>query len=49
MNSQKKLAELIDIILTDSNFRDNPFFLALNDGSFSKEDFIETQIQFFSL
>ena len=27
-------------------FRENPYFRALADGSFSKEDFLETQIQF---
>ncbi|MGQ3892707.1 TenA family transcriptional regulator [Legionella sp. CNM-4043-24] len=47
MSDQKTLTQLIESILTDSNFRDNPFFSALNDGSFSKEDFLETQIQFF--
>lgn len=41
------LAQLIDTILEDSNFRANPFFIALREGNFSKDDFIETQIQFF--
>lgn len=40
------LAQLIDTILEESNFRANPFFIALRDGTFSKSDFIETQIQF---
>ena len=26
---------------------DNPYFVALDDGSFSKDDFLETQIQFY--
>lgn len=47
MNEQSALSQLIDSILIDSKFHHNPFFSALNDGSFSKEDFIETQIQFF--
>jgi hypothetical protein len=29
------------------SFRENPYFKALGDGSFSRDDFIETQIQFF--
>lgn len=41
------LTQLIDDILEESNFRTNPFFIALRDGTFSKSDFIETQIQFF--
>lgn len=28
-------------------YKDNPYFRALADGSFSREDFVETQIQFF--
>lgn len=42
-----KLEQLIHTVLEESNFRSNPFFTALRDGSFSKSDFIETQIQFF--
>jgi pyrroloquinoline-quinone synthase len=30
------------------DFRANPYFAALRDGSFSREDFLETQIQFLS-
>src|SRR5580704_12139721 len=29
------------------SFRDNAYFKSLEDGTFSREDFIETQIQFF--
>ena len=47
MHDPKALPQLIESILIESNFRDNPFFSALKDGSFSKEDFLETQIQFF--
>lgn len=47
MNNGKTLAELIDTVLTESAYHNNPFFSALRDGSFRKEDFIETQIQFF--
>ncbi len=41
------LAQLIDDILKESMFRENPFFMALKEGTFTKNDFIETQIQFF--
>lgn len=43
----QKLSLLIDSILESSRYRENPYFRSLNDGSFSKGDFIETQIQFF--
>ncbi|RYZ84846.1 MAG: iron-containing redox enzyme family protein, partial [Proteobacteria bacterium] len=39
--------ELIESILKETAAQQNPYFQALRDGSFSKEDFIETQIQFF--
>lgn len=38
---------LINKILKEINYKNNPYFIALLDGSFSKEDFIETQIQFY--
>ncbi|MDZ5762800.1 Iron-containing redox enzyme family protein [Candidatus Cyrtobacter comes] len=38
---------LIEDILKESSFRDNKYFLSLHNGSFEKEDFVETQIQFF--
>lgn len=37
----------IEQILAESGYRTNPYFEALNDGSFELEDFVETQIQFF--
>ena len=46
MNDKKLLTQLIESVLVDSNFHNNPFFTALKDGSFSQDDFIETQIQF---
>ena len=39
--------ERIEEILEECGFRQNPYFTALRDGSFDKEDFIESQIQFF--
>ena len=41
------MQQRIDEILEECKFRENPYFKALQDGSFEKEDFIETQIQFF--
>ena len=43
----KPLASLIARVLDDSGYRANPYFVALADGSFGREDFLETQIQFF--
>jgi pyrroloquinoline-quinone synthase len=43
----EKLSQLIDTILADCHYRENPYFKSLTDGSFSKDDFVETQIQFF--
>ena len=39
--------QLIKIILSESEFESNPYFVALKSGEFDKSDFIETQIQFF--
>ena len=41
------MKETIEEILTDINYRENPYFVSLRDGSMEKEDFLETQIQFF--
>ncbi|MBI3632561.1 MAG: iron-containing redox enzyme family protein [Candidatus Vogelbacteria bacterium] len=38
---------LVQIILKETNYHQNPYFVALKNGEFSKEDFIETQIQFY--
>lgn len=43
----QKLSHLIESILADCCYKENPYFKSLNDGSFSKDDFVETQIQFF--
>jgi pyrroloquinoline-quinone synthase len=37
---------LIQQLLREAAYADNPYFAALRDGSFTKDDFIETQIQF---
>lgn len=39
--------QFIERILEDIHYQNNPYFTHLWDGSFEKEDFIETQIQFF--
>jgi hypothetical protein len=41
------MQKLIDDVLADVAHRENPFFRALNDGSFAREDFLETQYQFY--
>jgi len=33
--------------LAQNNAFENPYFVALRDGTFAREDFVETQIQFF--
>jgi pyrroloquinoline-quinone synthase len=40
------LMRLVGTVLAEVDHRQNPYFMALNDGSFGREDFIETQIQF---
>jgi pyrroloquinoline-quinone synthase len=44
---QSELNKIIEKIVQESGYEKNPFFQALKDGSFKKEDFAETQIQFF--
>lgn len=39
--------ELIATILDECDYVNNPYFTNLNDGKFDKDDFIETQIQFY--
>ncbi|MBI3557451.1 MAG: iron-containing redox enzyme family protein [Deltaproteobacteria bacterium] len=39
---------LIARILKETSFEKNPYFVRLTKGTFSKADFIETQIQFFN-
>lgn len=39
--------ELINTILDEVNYLNNPYFTHLHDGSFNKQDFIESQIQFY--
>ena len=38
---------LIDRVLDDCGYRDNPYFRTLREGSLTREDFVETQIQFY--
>jgi pyrroloquinoline-quinone synthase len=37
----------IENLLSEINYKHNPYFVNLQNGTFSKEDFIETQIQFY--
>lgn len=41
------LHTLIEQVLKDTNYAANPYFASLNDGSFSRDDFVETQMQFY--
>ena len=41
------LNELIEQILKNTNYAENPYFVNLREKTFEKEDFCETQIQFF--
>lgn len=41
------MQQLIASILQETDAQANPYFVALRDGSFDKEDFVETQIQFY--
>lgn len=38
---------LIEHILQETNAWMNPYFVSLRDGTFDKDDFVETQIQFY--
>ena len=42
------MKETITKILDESGYKENTYFTALKSGKFDKEDFTETQIQFFS-
>lgn len=39
--------DLINQIMEETNYQNNAYFRSLNDGTFEKDDFVETQIQFF--
>ena len=41
------LNTLVDTVLKDTNYSTNPYFVNLKKGLFAKEDFTETQIQFY--
>ncbi|MGE5084820.1 MAG: TenA family transcriptional regulator [Bacillota bacterium] len=41
------LRQLIDKVLTETDYKNNPYFTNLHAGNFAKEDFLETQIQFY--
>lgn len=46
--SRQTLDATIRGIAEEIDYPRNPYFRALRDGSFSKDDFVETQIQFYS-
>lgn len=41
------LADLIERVLAECGYRENPYFSSLRDGTMAKDDFVETQIQFY--
>ena len=41
------LNSLIEQVLKDTNYRENLYFVNLREKTFEKEDFLETQMQFF--
>lgn len=40
--------EVVEKVLADVNYTENTYFKTLHSGELSKEDFVETQIQFFN-
>jgi len=42
-----QLHALVDRVLVDANYSNNPYFTNLSNGQFEKSDFVETQIQFY--
>jgi len=42
-----KIEDFVERLLKESSYRENPYFVNLRNGNFTKEDFVETQIQFF--
>ncbi len=42
-----KLNDLIERVLEDTNYYENPYFVNLREKTFEKADFIETQVQFY--
>lgn len=41
------LNDLIERVLNDTDYSENPYFVNLREKTFEKSDFVETQIQFF--
>ena len=46
MVAYKNFDKTVNLLLDEIGYRDNPYFAALRDGSFDRDDFIETQIAF---
>jgi pyrroloquinoline-quinone synthase len=47
MTTHPTLGPLIEAVLEESGYRENPYFRELASGGFSREDFLETQYQFY--
>lgn len=46
MTAHEELDALVKVVLDDVDYAENPFFVALRDGTFTHADFLETQYQF---
>lgn len=47
VKTEKTMMELVDEVLEEVNYKSNPYFTSLEDKTFDKDDFIETQKQFY--
>ena len=43
----EQVGQILERVLRETNAWVNPYFVALRDSSFEKDDFVETQIQFY--
>jgi pyrroloquinoline quinone (PQQ) biosynthesis protein C len=43
----ESIIDVVEKILKEVNYKQNPYFTTLHSGEMSKEDFVETQIQFY--
>ena len=43
----ERLDDLVATVLSEVDAARNPYFVALRDGSFTREDFVATQVQFY--
>ena len=46
-DNQETVKQIVDRVLAETDPWNNPYFVALRDGTFDREDFVETQVQFY--